>query len=109
MKAIAANSVSPLKRRSRRYNAKTGFGQLNVGKYLHFEDDSNAIIINDFIKILYDDHLVKNSNVLHKTRELRMAIAFNDFAKNSDSQIAMIIDIDLVAISPKKDYYSWKP
>lgn len=96
VRSILVNAADPLSPDTYAPNIVSGFGLVNLHKYLHFIDDSNGLLINDHIKTGINDHLISTITVKDNTKDLRVTIAYSDIALSSDSLVALTIDYDLV-------------
>ncbi|OHS92758.1 hypothetical protein TRFO_12314 [Tritrichomonas foetus] len=82
-------------------NAQTGFGKLNLCNYIMSEGgDDDKIFIGDRLKVGDNQHIFFEIEVTSNDRDLRVTLSYLDAVTNPDSQIALLIDLDLVVIAP---------
>jgi subtilisin family serine protease len=100
MRVIVIMAADPLTPGDKTINAESGFGQVNLGKYLPFSGDRFCLLIGDFISIWPGGHVVALFSVINKSHEVRVAIAYIDDPGDSDSLFPLVCDLDLIIVSP---------
>jgi hypothetical protein len=105
MKAVLINSADPLDENERAPNVESGFGALNLGRWLPLEGDNFAMIIGNGIPIGRRQHLVTSVSVTGKAKALRITICSFDRGGNAESWIPLFADLDLIVVGPNNEIY----
>jgi subtilisin family serine protease len=100
LRAVVVTTADPLTPGDKTMSGESGFGQVNLGKYLPFQGDNFSLHIGDVITIGEPVHLVANFSVTSTLREVRVTIAYIDAVANEDSMIPLLCDLDLIVVSP---------
>lgn len=107
IRSLMINAADPIDKSKVYPNPDTGFGILNLNQYIVLNDldDINHVLIGQDIPIHNGDHLYSEININGNDKDLRITISNLDSATNPDSNIALILDLDLVVISPNGKVY----
>ena len=105
-RSFMINSADPMK--TKHPDASTGFGKINLGKYIgNGEDvDNKRILIGEHLKIT-DKHLMSTVSLkkASDTNDFRITLSYLDLSLSSDSAAALAVDIDLVIVDPNNVVY----
>jgi hypothetical protein len=99
LKGMLIHCADPLPPDRKFPNHQFGFGQLNLGGYLPFEDSLFSILVNESVLIGPSQHLVGNVSISSDESPLRITISYLDPPASADSLIPLLADLDLIVIS----------
>jgi hypothetical protein len=99
LKGMLIHCADPIPPDRKFPNHQFGFGQINVGRYLPFENSSFSILVNETVLIGRSQHLVSNVTILSNQNPLRITISYLDPAASADSLVPLLVDLDLIVLS----------
>lgn len=109
LRSILINSADPLDENIVSPNAETGFGSLNLGKYIltsvsEAGNDEN-VLVGDHIEVIGDQHLITSVEIKDNSRDFRVTISYLDEILNGDSSSALTVIFDLVVVGPDETVF----
>jgi hypothetical protein len=86
-------------------NVEYGFGIVNLGAHLPFNESTFNLLVADHVLINDQTHLIAPINVISSDNELRVTISFIDVITTFDGLIPLFGELLLLLESPSHDFY----